>query len=288
MDLSAYDLVITSCSSYIARGFKVGPKTKVISYCHTPPKFLYGFETSINWRKYWPIRVYGMIINHFLRIYDYQSAQKVNFWITNSNNVKQRIAKFYRKRAVVIYPPIEVKKIMGKSKGIKKQNFFLIASRLVWGKGVEAVVLAANRLGFQLKISGETVGFPGLNNKLKRLGAKNIVLLGRMADEQLYRLYAQAKAFLAMEKDVDFGMTPVEAMAAGTPVIAFNGGGFKETVIDRETGVLVDNTNVETIKKAIKKLESTTWSKSALQSQAQKFSKGRFVKEIKEFVRKYG
>lgn len=288
MDLSAYDLVITSCSSYISRGFKVGPKTKVIAYCHTPPKFLYGYETSINWQKYWPIRVYGTIINHFLRIYDYQSSQKVDFWIANSDNVKQRIVKFYRKQATVIYPPIEVEKIIKKSQAVKKQDFFLIASRLVGGKGVEAAAVAASRLGFQLKISGEAVGFSRLKNRLERMGAKNIVLLGRTTDEQLYQLYAQAKGFLALEKEVDFGMTAVEAMAAGTPVIAYNGGGFKETVINNKTGILIDDTDVEAIEKAIKKLESISWSKSSLESQAEKFSKERFIVEIKEFVQKHG
>lgn len=286
LDLSGYDLVITSCSSYIARGFKTGPKTKVIAYCHTPPKFLYGYETSINWQKYWPIKIYGLIINHFLRLYDFKSAQKVNYWIANSQNVKQRIAKFYRREAVVIYPPIEVDKLIKKSQGVVKKNYFLIASRLVGGKGVEAAALAAGKLGFDLKISGEAVGFSRIKEKLEHLGAKNVALLGRTPDEILARLYAEAKGFFALEKDVDFGMTPVEAMAAGTPVIAYNGGGFRESVIDGVTGILINDTSIETIKTALKRFNSVKWDKKKLQYHAQKFSKERFVREIKEFVRK--
>lgn len=285
MDLSEYDLVITSCSSYIARGFKTGNKTKVMAYCHTPPKFLYGYETSVNWQKYWPIRLYGKIINHFLRIYDFQSAQKVDVWIANSENVRKRIAKFYRKEAAVIYPPIEVKRLIEKSRGVKKKNFFLIASRLVGGKGVEAAARAAARLGFKLKISGEAVGFSKIGDRLEKLESRNIEYLGRTTDEQLFRLYAEAKGFFALEKDVDFGMTPIEAMAAGTPVIAFNGGGFRESVIEGETGILINDTDSESIKKALVRFNKIKWEKAKLQKQAGKFSKERFVREIKASVK---
>jgi len=111
-DLSEYDLVITSCSWYITRGFKVGPKTKVIAYCHTPPRWLYGYETSVGFTKYWPVKVYSAIVGHFMRMYDFASAQKVDYWIANSKNVQDRIKKFYRRDSVVIYPPVDVEKII--------------------------------------------------------------------------------------------------------------------------------------------------------------------------------
>src|SRR3972149_2071214 len=110
-DLAKYDLVITSCSWYITRGFKVGPKTKVIAYCHTPPRWLYGYETSVGFTRYWPVKIYSAIVGHFMRMYDFASAQSIKHWIANSKNVQERIWKFYRKKSVVIYPPVDVEKI---------------------------------------------------------------------------------------------------------------------------------------------------------------------------------
>jgi hypothetical protein len=109
-DLSDYDLVVTSCSWYITRGFKVGPKTQVIAYCHTPPRWLYGYETSVGFTKYWPVKIYSKIVGYFMRKYDYKTAQKVNYFIANSENVRRRIQKFYNRESDVIYPPVDVRK----------------------------------------------------------------------------------------------------------------------------------------------------------------------------------
>src|SRR5258708_1141276 len=89
IDLSSYDLVITSSSGYIARGFKVGTNTKVICYCHTPPRFLYGYKTG-DLQKIWPVKIYSLIISHFIRMFDWNSAQKINYWIANSKNIQAR------------------------------------------------------------------------------------------------------------------------------------------------------------------------------------------------------
>ncbi len=118
-DLTEYDLVITSCSWYITRGFKVGKNTKVIAYCHTPPRWLYGYEMSVGFTKYWPVKIYASIVSHFMRIYDFNTAQKINNWIANSKNVANRIMKYYRKESVVIYPPIEVEKNIKATENIK-------------------------------------------------------------------------------------------------------------------------------------------------------------------------
>jgi len=110
--------------------------------------------------------------------------------------------------------------------------------------------------------------------------------LGRVDDEEKYKLYGKAKGFLALARDEDFGITPVESQAAGTPVIAFNGGGFKESVIQGKTGILINDLSKETIKLALRRLLDTNWDKKEMQENAKKFSKERFVKEIKEFVSK--
>jgi len=286
MNLTEYDLVITSASWYITRGFRVGKNTKVICYCHTPPRWLYGYKTSVGFTKYWPVKVYAAIVGHFLRLYDFNTAQKIDYWITNSKNVKERVEKFYRKDSVVVYPPVEVERIIKETKGVKKENFYLIASRLVGAKGLEEAARAAKKLKFNLKIVGESHGFADVEEKLKKLSGGNIELLGRVSDEALYKLYVQAKGFFALAQDEDFGMTPVEAQAAGTPVIAFNGGGFKESIIDGKTGILINGTTDTDIQNAVKKLERTKWDTKTLQKNAMRFSKGKFVAGIREYIRK--
>lgn len=286
-DLSDYDIVITSCSNYIARGFKVSEKTKIIAYCHTPPRFLYGYQTG-DLAQLWPVKIYGQLIGHFLRMFDWDSAQRVNYWIANSVNVAKRISKFYRKVSVVIYPPVEVAEVIKSSKNIEKENYFLIVSRLVGTKGLVEAVTASAKLGFDLKIVGKSEGLLNITQRLEKASRGKVEFLGRVSDRELWNLYARAKGFIALARDEDFGMTVVEAQAAGTPVIAFNGGGFKETVIEGKTGILVDETNIDALKKAIEKFNLVKWNKTTIQNNAKRFSKERFNKEIKKFIEKAG
>ena len=285
IDLSSYDLVITSTSNYIARGFKTGENTIVIAYCHTPPRFLYGLKTGFDWKKHILVRIYGHIVAHFLRMYDFETAQNINHWVANSNNVAQRIEKFYRKSSVVIYPPVNVNEIIKVSKNTKSQNYFLIVARLVGSKGIEEAVLAANKLKISLKIVGEAEGFTSVRDHLKSIGEKNVEFLGRVPDDKLWKLYGEAKGFIALARDEDFGMTVVEAQAAGTPVIAFNGGGFKESVVEGETGILINDTDEETIRKALVRFNKIKWNKKVIQNNAKRFSQEVFEQKIQSFVK---
>lgn len=290
MDLSNYDLVITSCSWYITRGFKVGSKTKVIAYCHTPPRWLYGYETSVGFTKFWPVKIYSAIVGHFIRMYDFSSAQAVDYWIANSKNVAARIEKFYRKKSVVIHPPVEVEEIAEVTRDLKKENYFLIVSRLVGAKGLEEAAKAVKSLQskskVKLKIVGEAHGFSDAEKKLKKLSGGNVELLGRVDDKRLYQLYGKAKGFIALARNEDFGMTVVEAQAAGTPVIAFNGGGFKESVVDGETGILINDTDEKTLEEAISRFSTIRWDKEKLRENARRFSKERFEKDFRGDVKR--
>lgn len=283
-DFSDYDLVITSCSWYITRGFKVGPNTKVVAYCHTPPRWLYGFETSVGLTKYWPVKIYSKIVGSFLRIYDFKTAQSINYWIANSKNVQNRIKKFYKKDSTVIYPPVEVNKIINATKSSKKENYYLIVSRLVGAKGLEEAAKVSKSLGINLWVAGETAGFTDIENKLKNISGGRIKLLGRISDNELYKVLGSAKGFIALARDEDFGMTVVESQAAGTPVIAFNGGGFRESVVDGETGIFVDSTDEETLKRAFLRFDEIKWNRNKLTKNVERFSKERFVKEIKSYI----
>jgi glycosyltransferase involved in cell wall biosynthesis len=282
-DFSDYDLVIASSSWYITKGFRKGPKTVEVCYCHTPPRWLYGYPTSIEWQKYWPVRIYAAIVGHFMRMYDFKASQKVDYFVANSENVAERIRKFYRKDSFVIYPPVE----LTKTGPVKKKDYYLVISRIVGGKGLDLAVKAAIKLGVKLKIAGQPAGYFTEYKKLRKLAKKNIEFLGYVSDKHLAKLYAEARAFLALAKDEDFGITPVEAMLAGTPVIAFRGGGYKETVIDGVTGIFFDDYSVEGLIRAIEKfkVQSSKFKTITIRRHAQKFSKERFKSEIKNFVK---
>ena len=224
-DFSKYDVVILSSSGYLTKPVRVPKHIKVICYCHTPSRFLYGYDTSIEWKRYPLVNIYGHIVGHFLRLYDWLGAQRVDQFIANSENVARRIEKFYRKKSVVVYPPVEVSKLRATSYALQaKGDYYLVASRLVGEKGLPMVMEAANKLKLELKVVGEKAGLQWENQAIEAKKSDNIEFLGRVSDEKLYKLYAQAKALLVLEKDVDFGITPVEAMAAGTPVIAYKNG----------------------------------------------------------------
>jgi glycosyltransferase involved in cell wall biosynthesis len=283
-DLSGFDLVIASSSWYVTRGFKVGPNTTVVCYCHTPPRWLYGYETSVGFTKYWPVKIYAALVGHFMRMFDFDSAQKVDYFIANSINVRERIQKFYRRKSTVIYPPVETELIKKFTANTKKEDFYLIVSRLVGAKGLEETALIAKKLDLNLKIVGESHGFSEVENNLKKISGGKVELLGRVEDEKLYKLLGNAKGFIALARDEDFGMTVVEAQAAGTPVIAYNGGGFRESVINGETGILIQEISESALSAAIKKLETKRWDRNKLIKNAEKFSKKRFEKEMLQFL----
>ena len=304
LDLSKYDLVISSASWYITKGFgsrqnqisnlksQISNKPIEICYCHTPPRWLYGYTTSVNFQKYALVRAYAAIVGHFLRLYDFKQAQKVDYFIANSKEVAARIKKFYRRDATVIYPPVSLPKVQD----IQREDYYFIVSRIVGAKGLDLAVEASLKQGFKLKIAGAPAGYyfeynkllekakaSGPGGSLARRG--NIEFLGQVSDEELVSLYKGAKGFLALSKDEDFGITPVESMMAGTPVIAFNGGGYKETVVDGKTGVLFDDYSVNGLIEAIKKFEKMKFNYQDLIDHAQKFSKERFKAEIENFVK---
>ena len=286
-DFSQYDVVLASASWYITRGFKVGPKTKVFCYCHTPPRYLYGYQTSIEWQRYWPVRVYALLVNHFLRLYDFRSAQTVDQFIVNSRNTQGRVKKFYRRDSTIIYPPVEVEKIKKATQGLKTKDYFLVVSRVVGAKGIGLAIKTANKLKISLKIIGEKAGLHWLNQDLKNLKSRWVEFTGRVTDQELYRYYGQSKAFLALATDEDFGIAPVEAMAAGRPVIAYRGGGYLESILEGKTGEFFNEPTVKSLIEVMKKFKPEKYKPQDCQVQAQKFSKERFKKEIKDFVQKH-
>ncbi|HVZ67635.1 MAG TPA: glycosyltransferase [Patescibacteria group bacterium] len=292
-DFSEYDVVISSASWYITKGFGTGGRTTnnekrkpiEICYCHTPPRWLYGYNTSIEWQRYWPVKLYGIVTGHFMRLYDFQAAQKVNYFIANSEEVKKRIEKFYRREATVIYPPVSLPSATSDKRPAKRDYYFMV-SRIVGAKGLDMAVEAAQKMNIKLKIAGSPAGYYTGYKNLTKNARKNVEFLGQVTDEELVKLYAGAKAFFALSEDEDFGMTPVESMLCGTPVIAFYGGGYKESVVDGKTGVFFKEYSVDSLSQAIEKFETLKLDSQACRKQAAKFSAEVFDKKIKEFVNK--
>lgn len=280
-----YDVVISSSSWYMPKGVLTRPETLHICYCHTPPRYLYGFNTSIDWKKSWFIRRYADLVNPFMREYDYLSSQRVDEFIANSKNVAARINKFYRRDSRVIYPPAEIDNKL-EIQNSQNKDYYLVISRLVGGKGLPLVVEAANRARVPLKIVGAPSGWSSEHEKIKEMAGGTIEFLGYVADDELASLYANAKAFLALAEDEDFGITPVEAMSVGTPVIAYRGGGYKETIIEGKTGIFVDELTAQAVTEAMEKLEAkgSKFDREFIKNHAKQFSKDRFIKEIKGFV----
>lgn len=163
-------------------------------------------------------------------------------------------------------------------------RYFLVVGRIVGFKGVDMAIKASKKLNFNLKVVGEFAGIFTEQEKIQKLTHEKVEFLGRISDEELKKLYAGASAFLALAKDEDFGMTPVEAMAAGVPVIAYKSGGYLETVVEGKTGVFFDEYNVDSLVRAVKKFKSLKFKKEDCQKQAAKFSKENFVNKINRVV----
>ena len=280
VDLTAYDLVITSCSGYIARGFRVKPGARVVAYCHTPPRWLYGYDTPTGANRQWWGKAFMWVVGPFVRYFDYQSAQRVNTWIANSREVAKRIEKFYRQKAEVVYPPIEMPEVRRETVA-KRGDYYLVVARMVGGKGIREAIAGARKAGVVLKIVGETVG-AGIRKE--ELESRNVEYLGRVEDKELAKLYAGARGLVALSRDEDFGMTVVEAMAMGTPVLAFNGGGYKETVVVGKTGILIEGTDAKTVAEGIRRMEQIKWEREKIGQWAKKFNRARFEKEIRGVV----
>lgn len=289
-DLDEYDVVISSASWYITKGVITRPETLHVSYIHTPPRYLYGYATALDWQKYALIRMYATWVNKGLREYDFLAAQRPNVLVANSKNVQERIKKFYRRESVVIYPSVDVEidwtavTTPSNSPSGRGREYFLTGGRLVGAKHFDVIVKAALDAGVSLKVFGEGK----LRQELEDLGQGQVEFLGEVNEDRLAELYAGAQAFIAMAEDEDFGITPVEAMMMGTPVIAYRGGGYLESVVEGKTGVFVEELNVDGVREAINKFEarSTKFEKEVIQSHAKNFSKERFVMQMRELVDK--
>lgn len=265
-----YDLVI-SVTSEAAKGIITQPQTKHICICLTPTRYLwsgYG-EYFMN-----PLfRIVTIPVVWYLRRWDMIAASRPDVMVAISREVKERIKKYYKKNAPVLYPPAMLDS--GSTKRSRAGEYFLVVSRMVPYKRVDIAIHACNQLGLPLKIVGSGSEF----FRLKKLAGPTIEFLGNLTDEELVEYYKDCKALIFPGKE-DFGLTIVEAQAYGKPVIAFRGGGARETVIGEKTGLFFYPQTVEALKIALKKFQNRRFNQSFSRKQAAKFSKKRFKHEL--------
>jgi glycosyltransferase involved in cell wall biosynthesis len=277
-DLSDFEVVISSTNMYMAKGVKTRKDQLHVCYCHTPPRSLYGYPTRMDWKKHWWTRVYGTIVNHFMLMDDFASAQRPDFFVANSLETQRRIKKFYRRDSAVIYPPVETEKFRGVSG--KRGDYYLFVGRLAVAKGADLAIGACNKLKLPLWV----VGRGAEQSWLKDLAGPTIEFLGEVSDEELVKIYAGCKALIFPSLEEDFGIVPVEAMAAGKPVIALKQGGVVESVVPGKTGVFFGEATVESLVEVLKKFNLNKFKAEDCKNQAEKFGKERFMREMREFV----
>ena len=277
-DLSDYDLVISS-ESGIAKGVLTKPETCHICYCHSPMRYLWNmyFDYMDNEKLGLLKRNFIKWYFNYLRVWDLASASRVDYFVCNSDNVRKRIKKYYRREAEVIYPPVDVEKHRPAG---QKKDYYLIVSQLVPYKRVDLAVKAFNQLGKDLVIIGKGSEL----KKLKKEAGPNIKFLGWIENFELARYYAEANAFIFPGEE-DFGITPVEAQACGTPVIGFSKGGLLETVIEGQTGILFEKQEPESLIDAVHRFESLqgNFNEEKIRKNSLKFSVKKFEDKFQEF-----
>ncbi|MGQ1787828.1 glycosyltransferase [Saccharicrinis sp. GN24d3] len=281
-DFSEYDLIISSSSS-VAKGILTNSKQIHICYCHSPVR--YAWDLYHQYLKESGLEGFGIKnwyvrhILHKLRVWDVISSNRVDYFIANSNYIKHRINKVYRRNAKVIFPPVDVERF---TLCREKKEFYFTASRLVPYKKIDLIVEVFSKMpDKKLFVAGSG---PDLK-KIKALAGSNVELLGFVSDEEMHRLMQQAKAFV-FAADEDFGIIPVEAQACGTPVIALGRGGAKETVVDGVTGVHFEEQSIDSLAGAIKRFELLKFEATIIRENSMRFSKNRFIEETNDFVRK--
>jgi len=283
IDLREYDLVISSTSSFM-KGIVVKPKTLHICYCHTPTRYLWDWHSRYLDESFSsPVKkILTSALMNYLRMWDRMAAERVDLFVANSKFTAERIKKYYNKPSELIYPPVDVDKFTVKE---KTRGYFLVVSRLSPYKRIDLVVEAFNKLGWPLIVVGEGKE----KKKLEKSAEKNIRFLGYVGSKRLAKLYAACRAFIFPGLD-DFGITMVEAMASGRPVIAFRGGGALEIVEEGKTGEFFNSHQPEIFIDTLRrfKVQEKEYSPEYIRKSAKKFSKQKFHERFREFLKKAG
>lgn len=268
--LDGYELIVSSESGPI-KGIRKPRGARHVCYCHTPMRYLWDLYDDYYRMAGLGGKVAMRLFRDYLRAEDLKSAESVDAFVANSRFVAARIRRIYGRDAAVVPPPVDVA-FFAQGDGERK-DYYLLAGQLVAYKRPDLAIAACRRLGRRLVVVGAGDRVSALRRQAA--GDPNVVFDGRVSDETLRRRYAEARALLFPGVE-DFGIVPVEAQAAGTPVIAFGEGGARETVVDGRTGLFFHEQTVDALCAAMEDFESRRWSRETCRAQAENFSPARF------------
>jgi glycosyltransferase involved in cell wall biosynthesis len=274
LDMREYDLVISTSSAF-AKGVITRPGALHVCYCHTPCRYIW--DLYHEYTRDHPARMLIAPVAHWLRLWDRYASDRVDAFIANSHETAARIQCHYRADSEVIYPPVDVERVV--PTGEPAEDFHLVVSRLVSYKRVDLAVEAANRLGRRLIVVGDGAE----RRRLEAMAGPTVEFLGWRSDEEVAGLYGRCRALLFPGFE-DFGITPVEAQAAGRPVVAFGRGGATETVVDGTTGVLFAEQTVEALMEAILRLDRLSIDPLRCRRNAERFEPQEFQRRIRRAI----
>lgn len=285
-DLSEFDLVISSSVAF-SKGLILRPKTKHLCYCYSPTRFLWDWRleykehVSRSRNQGWIIS----LLQHFLRIGDRQASARVDQFVAISQNVQSRIKKYYRREATVIYPPLTLDESLPKNHycHLPLTNYFLMVSRLFPHKNIDIAIEAFNKLEWPLLIVGDGPEYHRLKSKIEH--RKLIKMERRVNDSQLALYYLHAKAFILPQEE-DFGLTPLEAMSFGKPVLALRRGGALEYIQEGVNGEWFDDPHPAVLADGVRRLAEnfSRYDPLVIKKNAERFSRERFEREIRSLT----
>lgn len=277
-NLSDFDLVISDTSSF-AKGVITKSNTLHICYCHTPTRYLWSdthsYIEELRFNKYFK-KLVAMSLNK-IRIWDRVAADRVDYFIANSNFIAKRITKYYRRDSDVIYPPVNLNDFkISDDLG----DYFLAGGRLVPYKRFDLVIETFKKSGKRLRIFGDGPD----EGRLKSIaeGHANIEFLGRVSEDEKVALYSRALAFINPQEE-DFGITMVESLASGRPVIAFGEGGAPE-IVTAECGLLFAEQTVDSLTETINKFNPANFNSQQIRQSAERFSEEKFKRDLREYI----
>ena len=278
LDLRNFEVILSNKSGF-CHGLRRPPESLHICYCLTPTRYVWQLDNYLEGEDI-SAAAAGLLrpLVAILKRWDYDAAQRVSHFIAISTVVKQRISRFYQRASVVIFPPVDTARFHSCASE-EIEDYYLVVSRLVPYKRIDLAIQAADELGFKLKIAGAGRD----SGRLRALAGDNVEFLGFVPDVELPRLMARCKALIFPGLE-DFGITPVQAQAAGRPVIAFGDGGALDTVIPGVTGEHFPELTADSLKEVWRNFDERAYNPHEIRLQAKRFDVSAFVERISAFV----
>lgn len=284
LDLSGYDLVVSSSGNGEAKSIQAPDGCTHICYCHSPVHFYWRhFDQYL---KHPGFGIFNPIVRLALRAlvsplrtWDYRTAQRPDYFIANSTHIQSDIKRYYDRDATVIHPPVDVKRFQGAKPTHKRQGFITVG-RQVPHKHTELIVQACTRLDVPLTV----IGNGPEHKKLVKMAGPKVTFITHAPNDDIPTYIASAEAFVFASYD-DFGITPVEAMATGTPVIAFRAGGALDYVESGRTGEFFSQQTVSSLKRALQRFSPAKYSPDDIKTRAREFRADHFRKNISKFIK---